>query len=76
MELAGYRENLALLQEMFPDRAVISLPECAKVLGLNIKTVYETVEPYHKNPIPTKVVGSRKRVVPITGLARWMCLKK
>ena len=76
MELVGYRETLAVLQDIFPGRVVISLPECAKVLGLNIKTVYETVEPYHKNPIPTKLVGGRKKVVPLVGLARWMCSKK
>lgn len=75
MELAGYRENIEMLQDLFPGRMTIDLPECAQVLGVNIKTVYESIKPYRKNPIPTQVVGGRKRVVPIVGLARWMCKK-
>lgn len=76
MELVGYRENLEMLQELFPGRAVISLPECAKALDLNIKTVRECTMSYRKNPIPTQIVGSRKKVIPIAGLARWMCKKQ
>ena len=73
MDLVGFRENYELLRELFPGRATISLPECADALGVNIKTVYESVKTYKKNPIPTQTVGGRKKVVPIAGLARWMC---
>ena len=73
MELAGYRENIEMLQDLFPGRVTINLSECAQILGVNIKTVYESTKPYRKNPIPTQLVGGRKRVVPLVGLARWMC---
>ena len=75
MELAGYRENIEFLNEMFPGRVTITIPECAKVMDCNVKTIYELIKPYRKNPIPTQLIGSRRRVVPIVGLARWLCQK-
>ena len=75
MELKGYRENIEQLNEKFPGRVAISIKECSEVLNCNVKTVYESIKPYRKNPIPTLLIGSRKRLIPITGLARWMCLR-
>ena len=72
MELPGYRENIERLDNLFPDRVTISVKECAGVLGVNIKTVYGLISRTHKNPIPTNLIGSRHRVIPIVGLVRWM----
>lgn len=75
MEFAGYRENIEFLNVMFPGRVTISISECAKAMGCDIKTVYNLIKPYRKNPIPTQLIGTRRRVVPIVGLARWLCMK-
>lgn len=75
MELVGYRETLETLNDMFPDRVAIDVDECAKALGVNIKTVYTSINRVN-NPLPTVKIGSRKTMIPIARLARWMCLKK
>ena len=75
MELPGYRENIERLDKMFPNRVTITLAECAQVLGVNIKTVYELISKGRKNPIPCLLIGSRRKVIPIVGLARWMCMR-
>lgn len=74
MEMRGYRENYERLNELFPNRVSISILECAVVLGVNHKTVRETVKRVN-NPIPTVKVG-RRRMIPIPQLARWMCINK
>lgn len=73
MELVGYRENLELLRTQFPDRVAISVQECAVTLGVNVKTVYETIR-RQTNPLPVVYMG-RKITIPVARLARWMCLK-
>ena len=73
MELAGYRENIERLNSAFPNQGAISIPECAKFLSLDVKTVYNLIKPYNKNPIPTKLIGTRRRVIPVVALARWLC---
>ena len=75
MELPGYRENIERLDKLFPNKAAITIPECAEVLGINIKTAYELTHKGRKNPIPTQLIGTKRRIVPIVGLARWMCLR-
>ena len=70
MEPKGYRENLERLNELFPDRVSISVEECASVLGLNHKTVRESLK-REKNPIPSVKIG-RRRLIPIAKFARWM----
>ena len=70
MEARGYRENYERLNELFPGRASITIEECASVLGVNHKTVRETIKRVI-NPIPTVKVG-RRRMIPIARLARWM----
>ena len=73
MELQGYRENLEILQLAFPDRVAISVDECAKIMDLNIKTVYGAIHQKH-NPLPVVRMG-RKIMIPVGRLARWMCLR-
>ena len=71
MEPAGYRENYERLNELFPGRVSITIVECAGALGVNHKTVRESLVRVH-NPIPSVKVGKR-RMIPIANLARWMC---
>lgn len=73
MELKGYRETLGHLKEMFPDRVTINAEECSKALGVNIKTIYVTINRV-KNPLPSVKVGENKILIPLSGLARWLCL--
>ncbi|MBQ8141072.1 MAG: hypothetical protein IJ038_05190 [Clostridia bacterium] len=75
MELAGYRETLATLNEMFPGRVAIDVDECARALGVNVKTVYSSIKRV-KNPLPTVNMGTRRVTIPIAQLARWLCIRK
>jgi excisionase family DNA binding protein len=73
MELVGYRENLELLRESFPDQTAISVEECARTLSVSERLVYDSIHAA-KNPIPAIKVG-RRIMIPIARLARWMCLR-
>ena len=74
MEKIDYRENLELLREMFPGKLSLSVPEAASVMGLDVKTVYNAVSRRY-NPLPCMKVGEKRILIPIPGLARWMCGK-
>lgn len=75
MEFAGYRETIELLSDVFPNRGAISVSECAKFLGVDIKTVYASIA-RRNNPLPSINVSSRKRMVPVIPLAYWLCKKE
>lgn len=64
-EPEGYRQQLELLTEIFPNRAALKITECAFVLNLDRRTLLAD------RSFPAKKVGS-KYSVPITELARWM----
>lgn len=72
MEKEGYREQLALLREIYPDRVTLTPPEVAKCLGWNIKTVRAALS-RRVNPIPSQKQSAARVVVPITQFARWLC---
>lgn len=71
MEKANYRVNLGLIRELFPDKAAITVVECAKVLSCSKNTVYSYIN-RAKNPLPAKRVSEKKVVIPIASLANWM----
>ena len=71
MEKKGYREQLELLKDRFPDRVTITPQEAAKAMGVNIKTVYAAINRI-RDPLPTISVTKNRKVVPIAALARWM----
>lgn len=71
MEKPNYRVNLGLIRELFPDKAAITVPECAKVLSCSKNTVYAYIN-RAKNPLPAKRVSEKKMVIPIASLANWM----
>lgn len=72
MEKKGYRDQLALLRELFPDRVAITPTEAARALGWNIKTVRSAIA-RRVNPIPSQTQTASRVVIPVTGLARWLC---
>ena len=72
MEPKGYRENLEVIQEQFPDRISINPDECARVMGVDRKTIYAAIRK-KTNPLPTIRLGSRGYQIPVSRLARWMC---
>ncbi len=64
-ETEGYRENLALIREIFPERIALTRAEAAKILGCSERTVQRKTE------IPRVAMGQTVRY-PVDALARWM----
>lgn len=71
MEKQGYRENLELLLERFPDRMAISVKEASVLLGRSESSVRDAMKT-KRDPLPFKKLGGSV-VIPIAQLARWMC---
>lgn len=74
MEKPGYRENYAFLMERFPDRVGLSPKEVAEALGADVETVRAALKKKY-NPLPHAKLSERKIIIPIAGLARWLCGK-
>lgn len=70
MEKPGYRAQLEVLNEMFPDKVALSAKEVAKVLGCDVKTVYNAMIT-NKNPLPRKRIGGRV-IITKSALANWL----
>ena len=74
-EKAGYRDALEFITQMFPARVALKPSEVAEYLGVNIKTVKDTIQ-RKRDPLPAKDVGSGKKnhsyIIPIAELARWL----
>lgn len=64
-EFEDYRDNIALLTQMFPNRATITVEEAAAVIGCDKRTIISN------NDVPTIHIG-RKIAVPMVGLARYL----
>ena len=75
MVVAGYYEQLELIRDIYPDKITLSVAECAALMGVDIRTVYAMTRRV-KDPLPTKLIGTKKVVVPIPSLARWLCLRR
>lgn len=73
MELKGYRENLEMIREHFPDRVSIDPQECADLMGVDRKMVYAAIH-RRKNPLPHNRLGTKTIRIPVAQLARWMCI--
>ena len=72
MELKGYRENLEYLQSLFPDVFALNVAQTAKALGVDARTIYNSFENVN-DPLPRKIIGKNRIVIPIPELARYMC---
>ena len=64
-ELEDYRDNIALLAQMFPNKATLSVEEAAAVIGCDKRTIISN------NDVPTIRIG-RRVAVPMVGLARYL----
>ena len=71
MEKQGYRENLELLLDKFPDKVAISVKEASAVLGRSESSVRDAMK-RRRDPLPFKKLGGSV-VIPLPQLARWMC---
>lgn len=65
MEKEGYRDQLALIREIFPDRITITPVEAARVLGWDIKTVRAALT-RRVNPLPSQQQTRARLVISIT----------
>ena len=64
-EFEGYRETVAMIREIFPDRIALTRTETAKILGCSERTVQRKTE------IPCVAMGQTVRY-PVDALARWI----
>ena len=62
-EKEGFRDNLAVLMEMFPGRATITIPEAARVIGMKPET-------YRADRSWPRVSKGKQEVVSLGDLAR------
>lgn len=68
-EKEGFREQYAVLKELFPDREAISLDETCAVLGISRRSASSEIK---KGNLRAVQVGLKYRI-PLMGLARYMC---
>ena len=61
----GYRETMALIREIYPDRAALTRTETARLLGCSERTVQRKTE------LPCVAMGQTVRY-PVDALARWL----
>ena len=70
-EKAGFRENLERLAEIYPDKITLSVPEAARVLGVDKRTVVALIQ---KKTLPATNISSggknKRYIIPITAIAR------
>ena len=71
MEKASYRQNLGLIQEMFPHRVALSVTECASLLGCSVQTI-RAYTPRAIKPLPSIKSEGNKIIIPVVPLANWL----
>lgn len=73
-EKANYREQLALINDLYPDKITLTVPEAAQVLGVDRRTVRAMIE-RKCNPLPAQIVGKTNNkiryLIPKTAVARF-----
>lgn len=73
-EKQDYRDQLAILTEIFPGRATLTVSEAARVLGVDRRRVKAMIE-RRTDPLPaqdTSAGGTNKcYIIPIAALARF-----
>ena len=47
-EKQGYRDTLAELNALFPDKGVLSKTEAARFMGVSIRTIYRMKLPFNQ----------------------------
>lgn len=62
-EKEGYRDNLAILRELFPGRITITIPEAAGVIGMKPET-------YRADKSWPRIQKGKQEIVSLGDLAR------
>lgn len=73
MEKEGYRETISALQERYGGKLALTVAEAAEVLGVSEWTVRQDLKKKYGKPLPSRRLGRNRIVIPVAGLARWMC---
>lgn len=67
-------ELVALIHEMYPRRAFLTVNEAADLMGVSGKTIKDAIERKH-NPLPARNIlkGTKNKsyIIPITAIADW-----
>lgn len=71
-EKEGFRDQLERLSERYPGREAIGIEEAAEIVGLDRRTLISD------KSFPARKCGNKsptggKYIVPLAGLARWLC---
>ncbi|MBR2389000.1 MAG: pyocin activator PrtN family protein [Clostridia bacterium] len=77
MEYVAYQQNLKLLRVLFPDKFVISVKECAGVLGVDPRTVRDMAKRVNNRlPLVRLTYSKKSRYgISLSDLARWIELE-
>lgn len=73
-ELDGYRDQLARLSEIYPNRVALNVNEAAKALGVDRRTVVRLIETKKLTAQDISTKTNKRYIIPLTALAR-MALK-
>lgn len=71
-EKEGYREQIERLAEIYPNKVVLTVPEAASVLGLDVRTVLALIQ--NKRLVATNISAGKKNkryVIAVSALARF-----
>jgi hypothetical protein len=73
LEKVGFRDQLQQLYDLYPGRVSIGIEEAAQIVGLNRRTlIADRTFPARKCGDKHSPTGG-KYIVPLVGLARWLC---
>lgn len=71
-EKEHYREQLALINEQYPDKIMLTVAEASAVLGVCPRTVKAMIE-RKRNPLPAQNIGTGNKqkiyIIPKTAVA-------
>lgn len=71
-EKDGYRDQLARLNELYPNRVTLSVSETAKALGIDRRTVVRLIDAKKLVAMNIGERGKNKRyIIPLTAVAKF-----
>lgn len=70
-EKVGYREQLERIAEIYPNKVTLSVPEAARVLGIDKRTLLVLIQKKQLSAINIANGNKNKRyIIPVTAIAR------